>query len=140
MKRRDFFLYALAGSGSTLIAPDILLADTQSPMAGGLYYTSEAPGRWSKKVASHLPNIEVEKTQDGAIIQVATRHGMEDYEHYIVKHVVLDNHYRFINEYAFIPGKDERPESVFTLDNYSGEVYVLSVCNKHDTWLNTAVI
>jgi superoxide reductase len=138
MNRRKFFQYALVGTGSSLIAPDILLAAAAAPgpMAGGLYYTSDAPGRWSKKVSSHLPNIEVEKTRDSAIIQVVTRHGMDDYEHYIIKHIVLDNNYRFIDENAFTPGKDKTPESEFTLKNYSGTLYVLSVCNKHDTWLN----
>jgi superoxide reductase len=140
MNRRKFFQYALVGTGSTLIAPNALLAAAAAPMAGGLYYTSDAPGRWSKKVSSHLPNIAVEKTQDGAKIQVVTRHGMDDYEHYIIKHIVLDNNYRFINENAFTPGKDKTPESEFTLEKYSGTIYVLSVCNKHDTWLNTAEI
>jgi superoxide reductase len=29
---------------------------------------------------------------------------------------------------------------VFKLEQYSGPVYALSVCNKHDTWLNVAEI
>jgi len=142
MDRRKFFQYALAGTSGALIAPNNLLAATAAPgpMAGGLYYTSEAPGRWDKKVASHLPSVEVEKTPDGANIQVVTRHGMEDYEHYIIKHIVLDNDFRFINENAFTPGADVRPESEFVLENYSGTLYVLSVCNKHDTWMNMAEV
>ena len=138
MHRRKFIQLALAGAGSTLVVPAQVLADSASPMAGGLYHTAEAPGRWSKKVASHSPNVEFEKKPEGTAVQVFTRHGMDDYEHYIIKHMLLDGSYRFIDERMFIPGKDQEPRSEFILEQYSGPLYVLSVCNKHDTWL-TAV-
>lgn len=138
MDRRKFIKLALAGTGSTLIVPGHVLADSASPMAGGLYHTVENPGRWSKKVASHSPNVEIGKKPEGTSIQVLTRHGMDDYEHYIIKHMLLDGNYRFIDERMFIPGKDKEPRSEFILEQYSGPLYVLSVCNKHDTWL-TAV-
>lgn len=140
MDRRKFIQLGLAGGASTLIAPEIILAATPGPMAGGVYYTTDAPGRWDKKVSSHLPNIEIEKQANSAKIQIITRHGMEDYEHYIIKHVLLDSNYRFIDEQQFTPGKDERPESEFTLEKYSGPIFALSVCNQHDTWLNMAEI
>lgn len=140
MDRRKFIQLGLAGGASTFIAPGIVLATSPDPMAGGVYYTTEAPGRWSKKVSSHLPNIEVEKQDNGAKIQVITRHGMDDYEHYIIKHMILDANYRFIDERRFIPGKDKEPVSEFTLEGYSGPIYALSACNQHDTWLNMAEI
>jgi len=140
MDRRKFIRLGLIGGAGTLVAPDIILATTPDPMAGGVYHTGDAPGRWSKKVSSHLPNIEVEKLADGAKIRVVTRHSMDDYDHYIIKHLVLDGNYRFIDEKLFTPGKDKEPVSEFVLEQYSGPVYVLSACNKHDTWLNMAVI
>ena len=140
MDRRKFIQLGLAGGASTLIAPKIVLAATPDPMAGGVYHTTDAPGRWNKKVASHLPNIEVEKQENGAKIRIVTRHGMDDYEHYIIKHMILDGNYRFIDERLFTPGKDKEPISEFTLEGYSGPVYALSACNQHDTWLNMAEI
>lgn len=109
-------------------------------MAGGIFLTSEAPGRWSKKVNSHLPNIEVEKGAAGSRILVETRHTVEGYTHYIVKHQVLDRDYRFLAEHMFDPLKEEHPLSTFDLADYSGPIYVLSVCNIHDTWMNAAQI
>lgn len=140
MDRRNFIRFGLVGGTATLIAPKIILAAAPGPMAGGIYYTRDAPGRWNKKVSSHLPNIEVEKQAGGAKIRVLTRHTMDDYEHYIVKHMVLDGNYRFIDEKMFAPGKDMEPASEFVLEQYSGPVYVLSTCNQHDSWLNMAEI
>jgi len=65
---------------------------------------------------------------------------MNDYEHYIVKHIVLNDKYEFIAENMFTPGKDAAAISEFSLGDYSGKIYVLSVCNKHDTWVNNAEI
>jgi len=54
----------------------------------------------------------------------------------IVKHVLLDQNYKFIDEYLFHPVKDKAAISTFTLHDYSGPIYALSMCNKHDLWLN----
>ena len=139
MQRRNFIRLAVAGSVTGIIAPEIVLAGSSS-MAGGVYYTKEAPGRWSKKVAGHLPNIEVLKGDKGVSIKVVTSHGMDDYQHYIVKHIVLDKDFKFIAEKMFDPTKDKVAISEFSLGNYKGAVNVLSVCNKHDSWLNSAVV
>jgi len=104
-------------------------------MAGGLYYTKDAPGRWSKKAAGHLPTIEV----TGKSIKVITPHSMNDYEHYIVKHIILDKDFKFVAETMFKPGKDSAAISEYTLET-SGPIHVLSVCNKHDTWMSIAKV
>jgi len=139
MQRRNFIRLAVAGSVTGIIAPEIVLAGSSS-MAGGVYYTKEAPGRWGKKVAGHLPNIKVLKGDKGVSIKVVTSHGMDDYQHYIVKHIVLDKDFKFIAEKMFDPTKDKVAISEFSLGNYKGAVNVLSVCNKHDSWLNSAVV
>jgi superoxide reductase len=141
MDRRNFIRLGIyAGAGSLVVPRSVIAAGAAPSMAGGVYYTGDAPGRWNKKVASHLPNIEIEKTADGASIQVETRHTIEGYNHYIIKHVVLDGNYAFVDEHMFDPLKDKHPLSTFSLPAYSGPVYVLSVCNIHDTWLNMAEI
>ena len=137
MDRRRFIRFALAGVGTGVVAPRLVLASAaESPMAGGLYYTAEAPGRWSKKVLSHLPNIEVDRQEQAARLRVLTRHTMEEYDHYIVKHIVLDKDFGFVAEKMFNPLQDKEPLSEYDLGDYRGPVHVLSVCNQHDTWLN----
>ena len=141
MDRRHFIRFGFAAIGTTVVAPRIVLASAaESPMAGGVYYTEDAPGRWSKKVLSHLPNVEVEKQQQAATVRVLTRHTMEEYDHYIVKHIVLDQDFGFIAENMFNPLQDKEPLSEFDLGDYSGRIHVLSVCNQHDTWLNMAEV
>ena len=142
MERRNFIQLGLAGVGAGLVAPKLVLAGNgQKNMAGGVFYTKQNPGRWSAKVAGHLPNIEIEQSANGVHkIQVVTAHEMNAYKHYIVKHVLLDQNYNFLNEQLFDPMRDKTPTSNFTLENYKGTFYVLSMCNKHDVWLNSAKI
>lgn len=139
MDRRSFIRLSALGATTGIIAPTTVLAATSS-MAGGVYYTKDAPGRWSKKIAGHLPNISVSKDKSGAAIEVITPHGMTGYQHYIVKHLILNDKFEFIDETIFDPMKDKAPISNFSLGNYSGRINVLSVCNLHDSWLNTADI
>ena len=73
-------------------------------------------------------------------VKVVTGHEMKGYEHYIVKHVLLDSKHKFLDEHSFDPTKDPAAISAFTLQDYSGKLYVLSLCNKHDLWLNEAEV
>ncbi len=150
MDRRKFIRFVFGGAAAGVvagaIAPTRVLANTSSSasmmskMAGGVYYTKKSPGRWAKKVGGHLPNIEVVKSDNGAVVKIITAHGMDPYAHYIVKHMVLDSDFNFIAEHMFDPIKDKAPISEIPVGNYRGVVNVLSVCNKHDTWLNTAEV
>jgi superoxide reductase len=101
--------------------------------AGGLFYTKENAGRWAGKIATHLPAVEIEKST----VKVTTAHEMNGFEHYIVKHVLLDKNYQFLDEHFFNPTIDKIAQSTFNLPNYSGTLHVLSLCNKHDLWLTT---
>ncbi|MDD5229497.1 MAG: desulfoferrodoxin family protein [Methylococcales bacterium] len=136
MKRRDFMRLGLVGAGLMTLNGTPLLAETNSPKligAGGLFYTKENAGRWAGKVATHLPTVEIEKST----VKVTTAHEMNGFEHYIVKHVLLDKNYQFLDEHFFNPTIDKTAVSTFTLSNYSGTLHVLSLCNKHDLWLNS---
>lgn len=139
MDRRNFMRLAAIGAGTGMIAPKLAQAKSAS-MAGGVYYTKQSPGRWGKKVGGHLPTIEVSKGSKGVAVKVTTAHEMNAYGHYIVKHVVLDENYQFLAENMFDPKKDKAPVSNFSLGDYRGKLHVLSVCNKHDTWLNSATV
>jgi superoxide reductase len=141
MNRRNFMQLGFAGIGSTIVAPGLVIASPSAQsMAGGVYYTADASGRWSKKVQSHFPNVEVEKGPDGAIVRVETRHTFDGYDHYIIKHIALDKDFNFITEHMFNPLQDKAAISKLSLGKYSGPVYALSVCNKHDTWMNVVEV
>jgi len=140
MERRNFIRLGIAGVGAGIVAPTIVLAETNKPVKGtsDIYYTKDDPGRWSGKVATHLPTIEIEKAGRSITVKVVTAHEMKGYEHYIVKHVLLDSNHKFLEERMFDPTKDKAAVSTFTLQDYSGPIYALSMCNKHDLWLNAA--
>ena len=146
MDRRKFIRTAFGGVAAGLIAPSFAKAgaekytESASSMAGGVYFTKGNPGRWAKKVDGHLPNIEVLKSEGRAVVKIVTAHEMDFYGHYIVKHVVLDSDFNFIAENMFDPTKDKAPISEISVGDYRGVINVLSVCNKHDTWLNTAKV
>jgi superoxide reductase len=142
MKRRDFIRLTVVGAGASLIVPAVSLAEETKPVSATqeIYYTKEAPGRWAAKVATHLPVIESTKAADGTTVKITTPHEMKGYEHYIVKHVLLDKNYKFIDEHLFDPAKEHEAVSTYTLKNYSGTIYALSTCNKHDLWLSSAEV
>jgi superoxide reductase len=137
MNRRNFMRLGLASAGFlTLNATPLLAAETKTAGiigAGGLFYTKENAGRWAGKIATHLPTVEIEKST----VKVTTAHEMNGFEHYIVKHVLLDKNYQFLDEHFFNPTTDKIAQSTFNLPNYSGTLHVLSLCNKHDLWLTT---
>jgi superoxide reductase len=139
MERRDFIRLSAVGLCTTLITPSMVLAkNVKLPPVSDIYYTKDSPGRWKDKVSGHLPSIGIEKSGNKITIKVVTSHEMTGYEHYIVKHVLLDQNYKFLDEHMLNPDKDKAAISTFTLDNYSGAIYALSMCNKHDLWLNSA--
>lgn len=141
MKRRNFIGWGVAGLGSTVLIPDLVSAKVvQQKQVSDIYFTKDSPGRWKEKVAGHLPSIGIEKAGNKITIKVITSHEMKGYEHYIVKHVLLDQNYKFIDEHLFNPEKEQAAISTYTLDNYSGTIYALSMCNKHDLWLNSATV
>jgi superoxide reductase len=141
MHRRNFIRWSLAGIGSSLFIPaSVLGKNAACEPAGNIYYTKDSPGRWKDKVAGHLPSIGIEKSGEKITIKVVTSHEMKAYEHYIVKHVLLDQDYKFIDEHLFNPDKESAAISTFTLKHYSGTIHALSLCNKHDLWLNSATV
>ena len=119
---QPFFSFSLnAGEDSYLL---------EGPLAGSFYYTKEKPGRWSKEIDSHLPSHEISQH----ILEISTLHEMKGYDHYIVKHIILDKKFNIISEKKFDPSR-EPPVSKHNILGYKGTIYILSICNKHDIWL-----
>lgn len=136
MHRRSFIRIAMAGAATGIVASESVLAGTlgskiSTRMAGGVFYTKESPGRWAQKAGSHSPILE--KVDGG--VRVVTGHPMKENDHWIIKHVLLDNDFKFITENMFNPSKDKAAISNFSLSGQKGAVYALSVCNIHDSWL-----
>ena len=105
------------------------------PLAGSLYYTSEKPGRWKNLTSSHKPII----LKKNDTIEITTNHEMRGFEHYIIKHVVFDKEFNIISEKKFDPSKSIA-KSIHNIRGYSEKIYVLSVCNLHDSWLSSISI
>ena len=101
------------------------------PLAGSFYYTKNKPGNKKNMVQSHSPALEINENT----LSVSTPHEMKGYEHYIIKHIVLDNRFNIISEKVFDPSKD-LPTSKHNIIGYEDKLYVLSVCNNHDTWVD----
>ena len=59
---------------------------------------------------------------------------MRGFEHFILKHIVLDKSFNIISEKIFDPSKD-RAYSKHDISGYSDSLFILSICNLHDTWL-----
>ncbi len=136
MDRRTYLRIGLVGGTASVIAPNAVLAGggfepLNAPIAGTFYYTKDAPGRWSKKVGGHLPTID----KSGNIIEVTTGHPMKEFDHYIVKHQIFDSSFALKGETMFNPLEDA-PVSTHDISGLSGLIYVMSVCNIHDSWLN----
>ena len=102
----------------------------RGPLAGSVYYTKEKPGRWKNIVRSHIPLVEKKSN----FLEVNTPHEMKGFEHFILKHIILDDKFNIISEKIFDPTKD-RAYSRHDISGYGDSLFVLSICNLHDTWL-----
>jgi len=142
MDKRDFIRISIAGVTGALFVPRILMADMVEPalktkLAGGVYETDVAFGRWNKKIAGlHLADF----AKQGHELHVVSHHPMPGYQHYIVKHQLLDSRFNFISEHRYNPTKDKKPETTFDIRQHKGLLYVITMCNVHDVWVNATEI
>ena len=100
----------------------------------GIVYTKENPGKWAKKVGSHLPSINI----DGNKVTIKTDHGMSK-KHFIVRHTLVSEQGEVLGEKTF-SADDEAISSFQLAANYKGKIYATSFCNKHDFWLAETII
>ncbi len=129
--RRDFLKASLAVAAG-VSAGNITIASADSgALPVGVIYTKENPGKWAKKVKSHLPVVTV----DGGRVTVETKHGMSE-KHFIVRHTIVAADGEVLGEKTFYPS-DEEAKSVFELPAGKKALYATSFCNKHDMWVAT---
>jgi superoxide reductase len=105
-------------------------------LAGKIFYTTDQPGRWKGKEGGHSPLIKVDKKGGEILIRAATQNGMSK-AHYIVKHILLDEQLNYVNEQVFDQAFD-MPRSRFELNGFKGRLFIVSMCNLHDNWINWA--
>ena len=135
--RRDFIKASLAAAAAAAVyGADQALACRpgcmmKGAMPGGIIYTKDNPGRWAKKVGSHLPQVTV----DGRKVTIETRHGMSE-KHYIVRHTLVTDSGEVIGEKTFYP-TDEKAVSTFELPEKCSckMLFATSFCNLHDLWV-----
>jgi superoxide reductase len=142
MDKRSFMRLGIIGSTAGVILPKSVYAAAMdmglnSKFAGGVYQTLEAYGRWTKELAGlHLPHLEKQMSGGATHLHVASHHPMVGYKHYIIKHELLNADFHFMHEHSYNPAVDKAPASQFDLGSYRGAVYVMTICNIHDVWLN----
>jgi len=138
MNRRNFIKQGSVIGLSTLTSfylPNTVLAEADiinSSLAGKVFYTENNPGRWNKKIKGHLPTFSL----SGKNLEITTGHEMNGYEHYIIKHMLFDEKFNFLNEIMFNPNNDA-PISYHDISGLNNKIYALSLCNKHDAWINS---
>jgi superoxide reductase len=142
MDKRSFLRLTLAGGGLSIFVPKavhaaLMESPLKSKLAGGMFFTEEALGRWNKGTASHHV-AQIEKQAGGGKTQlhVASAHPMDGLDHFIVKHQLLDQDLKFMQEHLYKPTVDKKPEHIFDLGNHHGAVYAITMCNVHDVWIN----
>ncbi len=134
--RRTFLKSSLAVAAGIVVGHISPVSAETTSLPKGVVYTKEHPGKWSKKVKGHAPNVKVE----GNKVTVTTTHGMSN-EHYIVRHTVVAKNGEVLGEKTFSPS-DAEARSVFELPDTSSKyawdtttLYATSFCNKHDLWV-----
>ena len=142
MSNRRIFLKSSLAVAAGLVVGQVSPVSAKSvSLPKGIVYTRNNPGKWSKKVNGHVPNVKVE----GNKVTVTTTHGMTD-EHYIVRHTLVSKNGSVLGEKTF-SSSDTEAKSVFGLSNVSSKyvwdtttLYATSFCNKHDLWVTEFVV
>lgn len=100
-----------------------------------IVYTAANPGKWDKKVGSHLPSITVE----GSKVTLFTKHALAA-KHFIVRHTLVLEDGTVVGAKVFNPTDAEARSSYELPAGYKGKVFGTSFCNLHDFWVNEATV
>ena len=142
MKRRSMLaLGVLAAVTRVLPVAAQSVVMIGGPMAGSVFFTRDDPGLWASEIDRHLPEIKTEAAPGSTTsVSIRTPHPMDGFKHYILKHKLLDGHFRLLSQKTFNPERDQ-PFSRHVLPaGYRGPVYAVSICNLHDTWIEGVMI
>ena len=132
--RRDFLKGSLVAA-SALVVSSANFAGASTSTYTNVIYTKENPGKWDKKVGSHLPSVTVE----GSKVTLFTKHGMAT-KHYIVRHTLVLEDGTVVGAKVFQPTTKEARSSYELPAGYKGKVFATSFCNLHDFWVNETTV
>ena len=135
MNSRRQFLKGSVAAASLLAITKITPVQAAENSFAGVIYTKKNPGKWGKKVGSHLPSIHIENGQ----VNLATKHPMSA-KHYIIRHTLVLEDGTVVGAKTFYPDT-KKATSDYTLPaGYKGKIYATSFCNLHDFWVNEATV
>ena len=132
--RRDFLKGGVAAA-SLLAMGSVQSAHASPPAYTNVIYTAANPGKWGKKVGSHLPSVTIE----GNTVTLFTKHGMAE-KHYIVRHTLVLADGTVVGAQVFSPTDSEARSTYQLPAGYKGKFYATSFCNLHDFWVNEATV
>ncbi len=133
--RRTFLKGGLAAASALAISSVNIASASSAKPYTNVVYTASNPGKWGKKVGSHLPSVTVE----GNKVTLFTKHGMSE-KHFIVRHTLVLADGTVVGAKVF-SGNDKEARSSFELPaGYKGKMYATSFCNLHDFWVNETTV
>ncbi len=135
MSSRREFLKSSVVAASVLALGRALPVQASGDTLSGVIYTKDNPGKWGKKVGSHLPSITVE----GSKVTLDTKHPMSK-KHYIIRHTLVLEDGTVVGAKTFYPDVKKAVSSYELPAGYKGKIYGTSFCNLHDFWLNEAMV
>ncbi len=130
-ERRNFLKKTVLLAGGMALATSRQAFASDASFPSNIVYTKDNPGKWEKKVGSHLPVVTVE----GNKVTVATKHRMTE-KHYIVRHTLVSADGKVLGSKTFAPN-DPKAVSVYEFTGTPGQkIYATSFCNLHDFWVS----
>ena len=135
MSSRREFIKSSVVAASVLALSKSLPVQASGSAFPGVVYTKDNPGKWGKKVGSHLPSITIE----GSKITLGTKHPMSE-KHYIIRHTLVLEDGTVVGAKTFYPDVKKAVSSYELPAGYKGKIYGTSFCNLHDFWLNEAMV
>ena len=135
MTSRRTFIKSSVVTASIIAMSRVLPAQASGNVFSGIVYTKNNPGKWEKKVGSHLPSITVE----GSKVTLDTKHPMSE-KHYIVRHTLVLENGTVAGSKTFYPDVKKAISSYELPAGYKGKIYGTSFCNLHDFWVNEVTV
>ena len=133
--RREFLEGSLLAA-SAMVLGTFTTASAASQPFSGIIYTKSNPGKWSKKIGSHAPQVSIA----GNKVTITTAHPMSQ-EHYIVRHTLVLADGTVVGAKTFYPLQDTKAVSTLELPaGYKSKFYATSFCNLHDFWMTESQV
>lgn len=132
--RREFIKNSVVAA-SVLALSKAVPAQASGNSFPGVIYTKDNPGKWGKKVGSHLPSINVE----GSKVTLNTKHPMSE-KHYIIRHTLILADGTVAGAKTFYPDVKKAVSNFELPAGYKGKIYATSFCNLHDFWVNESTV